>query len=57
MHVSIAHTDCTLYEEAGAVFDAGASHLTHLYNAMPGIIIASPVPSARAASVKMSSRS
>ena len=34
--VSIAHTDCT-YEEATAVFDAGASHLTHLYNAMPGI--------------------
>ena len=34
--VSIAHTDCT-YEEACAVFDAGASHLTHLYNAMPGI--------------------
>ena len=33
--VSIAHTDCT-YEEASAVFDAGASHLTHLYNAMPG---------------------
>ena len=34
--VSIAHTDCT-YEEASTVFDAGASHLTHLYNAMPGI--------------------
>lgn len=34
--VSIAHTDCT-YEEATAVFDAGANHLTHLYNAMPGI--------------------
>ena len=34
--VSIAHSDCT-YEEASAVFDAGASHLTHLYNAMPGI--------------------
>ena len=33
--VSIAHTDCS-YEEASAVFDAGASHLTHLYNAMPG---------------------
>ena len=31
--VSIAHTDCT-YEEASAVFDAGASHLTHLYNAI-----------------------
>ena len=32
--VSIAHTDAT-YEEACAVLDAGASHLTHLYNAMP----------------------
>lgn len=34
--VSVAHTDAT-YEEARAVFDAGASHLTHLYNAMPSI--------------------
>ncbi|MGX8774590.1 MAG: N-acetylglucosamine-6-phosphate deacetylase [Bacillota bacterium] len=34
--VSIAHTDAT-YEEAAAVLDAGASHLTHLYNAMPSI--------------------
>lgn len=34
--VSIAHTDAT-YEEAKAVLDAGATHLTHLYNAMPGI--------------------
>ena len=34
--VSIAHTDAT-YEEASAVLDAGASHLTHLYNAMPPI--------------------
>lgn len=34
--VSIAHTDAT-YEEAVAVLDAGASHLTHLYNAMPPI--------------------
>ncbi len=33
--VSIAHTDCT-YEEACTAFDAGATHLTHLYNAMPG---------------------
>ena len=41
--VSIAHTDCT-YEEAGAVFDAGASHLTHLYNAMPGIHHRKPGP-------------
>ena len=34
--VSIAHTDAS-YEEAAAVLDAGASHLTHLYNAMPPI--------------------
>ncbi len=34
--VSIAHTDAT-YEEAAAVLDAGATHLTHLYNAMPPI--------------------
>ena len=41
--VSIAHTDCT-YEEACAVFDAGAAHLTHLYNAMPGIHHRKPGP-------------
>jgi len=34
--VSVAHTDAD-YEEARAVFEAGASHLTHLYNAMPPI--------------------
>ena len=34
--VSIAHTDAT-YEEAKAVIDAGCTHLTHLYNAMPPI--------------------
>ncbi len=34
--VSAAHTDAD-YEEASAFFDAGASHLTHLFNAMPGI--------------------
>ena len=41
--VSITHTDCT-YDEAAAVFDAGASHLTHLYNAMPGIHNRHPGP-------------
>ena len=41
--VSIAHTDCT-YGEASAVLDAGASHLTHLYNAMPGIHHRKPGP-------------
>ncbi len=34
--VSAAHTDAS-YEEAAAVFDSGATHLTHLFNAMPGI--------------------
>lgn len=34
--VSIAHSDAS-YDEAAAVFDAGATHLTHLYNAMPSI--------------------
>jgi len=34
--VSVAHTDAD-YAQACAVFEAGASHLTHLYNAMPPI--------------------
>lgn len=34
--VSVAHTDSD-YEHAKAVFNAGATHLTHLFNAMPGI--------------------
>ncbi len=34
--VSVAHTDAS-YEEALAAYRAGAKHLTHLYNAMPGI--------------------
>ncbi|MBQ6622412.1 MAG: N-acetylglucosamine-6-phosphate deacetylase [Mogibacterium sp.] len=34
--VSVGHTDAG-YEEAAAVFDAGATHLTHLFNAMPPI--------------------
>lgn len=41
--VSVAHTDAD-YEEAAAVFDAGATHLTHLYNAMPGIHHRRPGP-------------
>ncbi len=39
--VSVAHTDSD-YDHAKAVFDAGATHLTHLYNAMPGINHRSP---------------
>ncbi len=34
--VSVAHTDAT-YEQACGVYEAGARHLTHLYNAMPSI--------------------
>ena len=34
--VSIAHTDSD-YDHAKAAIDAGVTHLTHLYNAMPGI--------------------
>ncbi len=41
--VSVAHTDAR-YEEAKAVFEAGARHLTHLYNAMPGIHHRRPGP-------------
>ena len=34
--VSIAHSDAG-YEDAKKAYDAGATHLTHLFNAMPGI--------------------
>ncbi|MBQ6840147.1 MAG: N-acetylglucosamine-6-phosphate deacetylase [Oscillospiraceae bacterium] len=34
--VSVAHTDAD-YEAAKAAFDAGATHLTHLFNGMPSI--------------------
>lgn len=34
--VSVAHTDSD-YDHAKAAYDAGATHLTHLFNAMPGI--------------------
>ncbi len=34
--VSVAHTDAT-YDQAKDAFSRGASHLTHLFNAMPGI--------------------
>ena len=34
--VSVAHTDSD-YDHARTAYDAGATHLTHLYNAMPGI--------------------
>ena len=34
--VSVAHTDAS-YEDAKRVYDAGATHLVHLFNGMPGI--------------------
>ncbi|MBP3305565.1 MAG: N-acetylglucosamine-6-phosphate deacetylase [Oscillospiraceae bacterium] len=34
--VSVAHTDSD-YDHAKIAFERGATHLTHLYNAMPGI--------------------
>ena len=34
--VSVAHTDAD-YEQARLAYDAGATHLTHLFNAMPSI--------------------
>ena len=34
--VSVGHTDAS-YEEARAAFGAGATHVTHLYNAMPAL--------------------
>lgn len=43
VRISIAHT-CTNYSTAVAAFEAGASHMTHLYNAMPGITHREPGP-------------
>ena len=43
VRISIAHT-CTSYETAKDAFAAGASHMTHLYNAMPGITHREPGP-------------
>lgn len=40
---SIAHTACT-HDEARAALEAGASQLTHLYNAMPPLLHRSPGP-------------
>ena len=43
VRISIAHT-CTDYDTAKAAFAAGAKHMTHLYNAMPGITHRAPGP-------------
>ena len=41
--VSVAHTDAS-YDKTKAVYLAGATHLTHLFNAMPGIHHRNPGP-------------
>ena len=41
VRISAAHTNAT-YEEAKALYDAGASHLTHLFNAMPPMLHREP---------------
>ena len=41
--VSVAHTAAG-YDQAAAVFDAGATHLTHLFNALSGIHHRHPGP-------------
>ena len=46
--VSIAHTDCN-YDQAVEGIGAGASHLTHLYNAMPSLQHRDPGPIAACA--------
>jgi N-acetylglucosamine-6-phosphate deacetylase len=48
VRVSVAHT-CASYEEAAAAFEAGARHVTHLFNAMPGLHHRAPGPVAAAA--------
>lgn len=47
VRVSLAHT-CTDYETAREAFERGARHLTHLYNAMPGLHHRKPGPIAAA---------
>ena len=42
-NVSLAHM-CATYDEALAAFQAGATQLTHLYNAMPGLTHRAPGP-------------
>lgn len=41
--VSVAHTGCD-YDQASALYDAGACHLTHLYQAMTGFHHRAPGP-------------
>lgn len=48
VRVSVAHT-CTGYDDACAAFDAGARHMTHLFNAMPVLHHREPGPIAAGA--------
>ncbi len=48
LRISVAHTCCS-YEQASAAFAAGARHMTHLFNAMPGLHHRNPGPIAAAA--------
>lgn len=48
VRVSVAHT-CTGYDDACAAFDAGARHMTHLFNAMPALRHREPGPIAAGA--------
>ncbi len=48
VRVSLAHM-CADYETAAAAFDAGARHMTHLFNAMPSLHHREPGPIAAAA--------
>lgn len=41
IRVSLGHTNAD-YETAMAAFDAGASHLTHMFNAMPAVLHRAP---------------
>ena len=43
VRISLAHTACD-YDTARAAFAAGACHMTHLFNAMPGISHRAPGP-------------
>lgn len=48
VRVSVAHT-CASYDDACAAFDAGARHMTHLFNAMPALHHREPGPIAAGA--------
>ncbi|MDO4491104.1 MAG: N-acetylglucosamine-6-phosphate deacetylase [Lachnospiraceae bacterium] len=47
VHISLGHTDCS-YDIAKEAFEGGADHLTHLFNAMPGLHHRIPGPIAAA---------